>query len=135
MVISCFTADDWSRGYLLPDTVRANIPLRGSIGEPGAYNAACGLLVEVCRFTGAAPLSLRYLEEERPGELLTTIIARADLRDRTVTVITQYRMPLRTNTAECWLISVNDELLAHEQHRHPPSPPYQGSIVARWLQP
>jgi hypothetical protein len=44
-------------------------------------------------------------------------------------------MPLRTHHPEQWLISVDDVLLTHEQHRYPPSPPYQGSIVARWLQP
>lgn len=47
MVIRCFSVYDWSRSYLLPESVTANIPLRGSIGEPGSYNAARGLLVEV----------------------------------------------------------------------------------------
>ncbi|MGH3821648.1 MAG: hypothetical protein ACRDRA_02200 [Pseudonocardiaceae bacterium] len=133
MSISCFTAYDWSRSYLLPDSVTATSPLRGSVDEPCAYNAARGLLVEVCRVTHATPLGLHYAEEQRLGELLITITASAALPGRQITVITHHHLPLRSDDAQRWLISINDAPLPHEQRRYPPSPPYQGWIVARWL--
>ncbi|MGH3798130.1 MAG: hypothetical protein ACRDSP_25040 [Pseudonocardiaceae bacterium] len=64
----CYSVYDWSRSYLLPDHVVTNIPLRGSDGEPGAYNNARGLLVEVCLATGARPVALHYTETLSPPD-------------------------------------------------------------------
>jgi hypothetical protein len=56
------TSYDASRSYLLPDTVISNIPRCGSLSEPGAWNHARGILVELCRALDAIALSLRYQE-------------------------------------------------------------------------
>jgi hypothetical protein len=53
-------AYDNARSSILPDHVCSNIPLRGSEGMLGAHNSARGLLVEICRHTGAVPLCLHY---------------------------------------------------------------------------
>jgi hypothetical protein len=68
----CYSAYDWSRCYLLPGHVTANIPLRGSEGEPGAYDNARGLLVEICLATDAHPVALHYADIAAPGTLFKT---------------------------------------------------------------
>ncbi|MGH3904163.1 MAG: hypothetical protein ACRDTE_08240 [Pseudonocardiaceae bacterium] len=75
----CYSAYDWSRSYLLPGHVTANIPRRGGEGEPGAYNNARGLLVEICRATGAHPVALHYADtfSSDTGLTRTTALARA----------------------------------------------------------
>jgi hypothetical protein len=65
----CVDPWDWSRSYLLPENVRSNIPLRGSVGSLGAHNAARGLVVEICHATAAVPVALHYTEpSERVGQ-------------------------------------------------------------------
>lgn len=64
MPVDCFTPYDWSRSYVLPADVEANIPLCGSIGMLGAHYVARGLLVETRRYTRARPTGLRYLVGE-----------------------------------------------------------------------
>ncbi|MGH3534867.1 MAG: hypothetical protein ACRDQG_09165 [Pseudonocardiaceae bacterium] len=134
----CYSVYDWSRSYLLPDHVVTNIPLRGSDGEPGAYNNARGLLVEVCLATGARPVALHYTETISPPDGgLTRITAVAGLpeRARPLLVFTCCRYPLRGQGPEAWSICLDHAHLATEDRRFPPSPPWQAGIIARRLRP
>jgi len=65
MSLDYFTPYGWSRSYLLPAAAASNIELRGSVGMLGAHDAARGLLVEICRHTGAHPAGLHYEESVR----------------------------------------------------------------------
>ncbi len=78
----CYSTYDWSRSYLLPGHITANIPRRGAEGDPGAYNNARGLLVEICRATGAHPVALHYADTFSPDTGLTRTTALARLPER-----------------------------------------------------
>ncbi len=57
-----FSAADHARGYVLFDDVACNIPRWGAPGEPGAWNHARGLLVELVRHLPSTPVALHYRE-------------------------------------------------------------------------
>ncbi len=115
----CYSAYDWSRSYLLPGHVTANIPRRGGEGEPGAYNNARGLLVEICRATGAHPVALHYADtfSSDTGLTRTTALARLPEQIRPLLVCTFWRYPLRGQCNEAWSICVDH---AHLAARGPP---------------
>jgi hypothetical protein len=102
MPVDCFAPHDWSRSYVLPADVEANIPLRGSVGMLGAHNAARGILVETCRRTGARP-AWPALRGNRAGHRLGR--SRRRHRDRA--------SAQRRN--------------AHRAHPHPAQPPQRRS--------
>ena len=91
---------DNARSWILPRRVRANIPLRGSHGMLGAHNVARGLLVEICRHTGAVPLCLHYHEAAHRRGTLTIVTALAWGNDRfllvTTRTLTDWRKPATT---------------------------------------
>lgn len=93
MFPQCFTRYDWCRSYLLPDHVATPNPRGGSVGMLGAHNAARGLLVEICRHTGAAPVALDYREAVLPeGDLVVEVTATARHPDgRLLVVVTATR--------------------------------------------
>lgn len=128
---------DWSQSYFLPDHVRSNIPLRGSLGSFGVYNVARGLLVEICRATAATPAALHYAEAElfeettRHSAVLVTITATATLPDGTPTVVTtRNRQHPYDDRDDDWTIQLDETVLTSENRRYPPSPRFQGRLVA-----
>jgi hypothetical protein len=128
---------DCSQSYVLPEHVRANIPLRGSLGSLGAHNVARGLLVEICRATAATPAALHYAEaepfEEATGirAVLVTITATATLLDGTsVVVTTRNRQHPYDDRDDDWTIQLDGTPLTGESRRYPPSPRFQGRLVA-----
>lgn len=133
MPIDYITIHDWSRSYVLPEHVSANIPLRGSIGGLGAHHYARALLVEVCRYTRATPLALHYAEAEVPGDgqLLVITATATRLSGSTLTVTTRTRNRRTDNCDGDWSIVINGVSWSREDRRYPPSPPLQGFIVSR----
>lgn len=134
MSIDYLTADDWNRSYELPDHVITNIPRCGGIGGYGAHRHARGLLVEVCRYTGSAPVTLHYNETEiLGGGALLVITATATRPDgEPLMVTTHLRQRPVDNLDGDWSITVNGRRYPDEDRRFPPSLPYQGALV-RWL--
>lgn len=133
----CVGPWDWSRSYLLPENVRSNIPLRGSVGSPGAYNVARGLLVEICRATAAVPVALHYAESElieggiSSTAWLITFTATARLPDGTsIVVVTRNRQHPDDDRDDDWTIELDGAVLRTESRRYPPSPRFQGQLVA-----
>lgn len=151
---SCVNPWDWSRSYLLPGHVRTNIPRRGAIGSYGAHNAARGLLVEICRATGARPVALAYADAEvrdgpHPGleresgdreDLVVIVVVTATVAlpgnrpGRDLVVTTRRRQHRWDDRDDDWTIAINGTVLDAEARRYPPSPPFQGLIVARHTQ-
>ena len=168
---SCIDPWDWSRSYLLPDHVQTNIPRRGFVGSYGAHNAARGLLVEICRATGAAPVALDFRDAEvrdqvgdqlwgqvrdepcpgRERELAVPRGVRDDLvvivvvtataalpaarpSGELVVVTTRRRSHRWDDRDDDWTIAINGTVLDAEARRYPPSPPFQGLLVAWHLQ-
>jgi hypothetical protein len=134
----CFTWWDWSRSYLLPDDVATNIARRGAVGQYGSWNAARGLLVEICRCTGAVPSRLHYAEIADPAAtdpfgVVVAVTAVAELPDGRPLTVTTCTAPHRSPTRPGWWITVVDEVLVDEHRRYPPSLPMQAAIVARRL--
>lgn len=133
MFPQCFTRYDWCRSYVLPAEVTASTPLSGSVGMFGAHNAARGLLVEICRYTGAAPVALDYRGTElSDGDIVVEVTATTRRPDGTTLVVAtasraRRRPPDRVGD---WTLTI-DGLRQVEQDRvWPPSPPMQGHTVA-----
>lgn len=137
MPVDCLAPHDWSRSYVLPTDVEANIPLRGSVGMLGAHNAARGILVETCRRTGARPAGLHYAETvlDTDSVVLVDVTATAHLRSgETLTVHTRTRHSRHNDARDGdWSISIEGAAHPGEDRRLPPSPPMQGWIVHRLL--
>ena len=145
---SCIEPWDWSRSYLLPDHVQTNIPRRGFLGSYGAHNAGRGLLVEICRATGAAPVALDCTDSEvrdpardegdqAPADLVVLAVVTATARlpaarseGGLVVVTTRRRSHRWDDRDDDWTIALNGTVLDAESRRYPPSPPFQGLIVA-----
>jgi hypothetical protein len=132
-----FTAYDWSRSYVLPESVACNIPHRGSLLDYGAWNVARGVLVELCRALPASPISLLYDEPvQRRNRMriairITAHARRGDGQD--VRVI--YRSE-RTDTApwlEFWSVAVNGIIPAIGHDTRRPSPPWIAHTAAHTL--
>jgi len=132
-----FTAYDWSRSYVLPESVTCNIPHRGSLDGYGSWNVARGVLVELCRALPATPVSLLYEEPAqrrhrmRVAIRITAHARRADGQD--VRVI--YRSE-RTD-AEPWpefrSVAVNGFIPASGREVRRPSPPWIAHTAAHTL--
>lgn len=128
---------DWSRSYVLPDHVQTTIPRCGSIGSYGAHNAARGLLVEICYATAATPIALQYTETEirepdtATHAIIVVVTATAELPDGAiVSATTRSRQHPRLDRDDDWTLQLNGVALDAEDRRYPPSPPFQGRIVA-----
>jgi hypothetical protein len=128
-------AYDNSRSWILPDHVGANIPLRGSVGMLGAHNAARGLLVEICRHTGAFPLGLHYHEVAHRRGWLTVVTALAWSNGSFLLVTTRSFSDWRWAGDDSWRICINGQDLPTEDRSQTPSVPMQAAIVDRWLNP
>jgi hypothetical protein len=129
---------DFNRCYVLPAGVLTNnIPPHRTPGSLGAHEAARGLLVEVCRHTGARPNAVFHTAEEvrEPHTwgttIVQTIIALATLRDGTgLCVASRHRQHRHIDRDDDWTMRLDDVVLHAEARRYPPSPPYQGRLVA-----
>lgn len=132
----CFTPYDWSRSFLLPADMASNIPLRGAVGMLGAHNAARGLLVEICRHTGAHPTFLHYAETvlDHGAIIVVDVSATAHLPNgeplcvKTRTLHRRHDDDARNGD---WSISVDGVAYPGEDRRRSPSPPMQSWIVHR----
>ncbi|WP_433295916.1 hypothetical protein ACQPZQ_14600 [Pseudonocardia sp. CA-142604] len=129
------SVEDEARSWILPHGVRANIPLRGSHGMLGAHNAARGLLVEICRHTGAVPLCLHYHEAAHRRGTLTIVAVLAWGDDRFLLVSTRTFTDWRKTGDDRWSICINGHDLPDEDRHVVPSVPLQAAIVDRWLNP
>lgn len=133
MFPQCFTRYDWCRSYVLPADVTASIPLTGSVGMYGAHNAARGLLVEICRYTGANPVALDYRETELPdGDIVVDVTATARRTGGTTLVVAtasraRRRPPDRVGD---WTLTIDGVRQVEQDRVWPPSPPMQGYVVA-----
>jgi hypothetical protein len=137
MFPQCFTRYDWCRSYVLPADVAATIPLIGNVGMYGAHNAARGLLVEVCRHTGATPVALHYHETvladgDIEGDIVVNVTATARRPNGTTLVVattsrTRRRPPDHVGD---WTLTVDGVHLVEQNRVWPPSPPMQGHMVA-----
>ncbi|MDN5932476.1 MAG: hypothetical protein L0I24_15655 [Pseudonocardia sp.] len=131
----CFTPYDWSRSFLLFADVASNIELRGSVGMFGAHNAARGLLVEICRHTGARPTGLHFVETVLgDGAIIVVdVTATAHLPNGEalcVRTCTRHRRHEDARNGD-WSVSVDGVAYPGEDRRRSPSPPMQGWIVHR----
>ncbi len=125
-----FTPYDWSRSYLLPESVTCNIPRRRSLDGYGAHNVARGVLVELCRALPATPVSLLYDEPVQRRDWTRTAIritAHARCADgRDVRVIYRSERNDTEPRAEFWSIAVNGFIPATGHDVVRPSPPWIG---------
>lgn len=132
-----FTPYDWSRSYMLPDSVACNIPRGGSLNDLGAWNIARGVLVELCRALPATPVSLLYdepVQRRNRMRVAIRITARARRRDGQ-DVIVIYRSE-RTDTAPWpafWSVAVNGFIPATGHDVARPSPPWIAHTAAQTL--
>lgn len=123
-----FTAYDWSRSYVLPESVACNIPHRGSLEGYGAWNIARGVLVELCRVLPATPISLLYDEPVQRRDRMRVAIRvtaharRADGQD--VRVIYRSERGTAEPWPEFWSVSVNGFIPASGHDIRRPSPPW-----------
>lgn len=133
MPINYTTRYDWNRSYVLPDDVATNFPRRHSIGGYGAHSYARGLPVELCRYTGSAPIALHYLDTDvtDDGQLLviTAIATRPD--GATLMLTTHTRVRRVDNRDGDWSIAINGRRHPSESRRFPPSLPFQGRLASR----
>jgi hypothetical protein len=132
-----FSPYDWSRSYVLPESVACNIPRRGNLDDLGAWNVARGVLVELCRALPATPVSLLYDEPVQRRDwtrIAIRVTARARRRDgRDVIVI--YRSE-RTDAApwpDFWSVAVNGFIPASGRDVRRPSPPWIAHTAAQTL--
>lgn len=127
---------DASRCYVLFDEVACNIPRWGAVGECGAWNHARGLLVELCRFLDATPVSLDYQELSNPqtgepcGREITAVVDRGGRR---VEVVSHRESDLYDQRGDYWRLSVNSKTREDWCARHPPSLPFIANFVRRYL--
>jgi hypothetical protein len=123
-----FTTYDWSRSYVLPESVACNIPRRGSLGSYGAWNVARGVLVELCRALPAAPVSLLYDEPVQHRDhtrIAKRITAHARRRDgQDVIVIYRSERGDAEPWPEFWSVAVNGFIPASGHDVVRPSPPW-----------
>ncbi|MFB9686147.1 hypothetical protein [Amycolatopsis plumensis] len=123
-----FTPYDWSRSYVLPESVACNIPHRGSLDGYGAWNVARGVLVELCRALPGVPVSLLYDEpvqrrdRTRIAIRITAHARRADGQD--VRVIYRSERSDTEPWPEFWSIAVNGFIPAASHDVRRPSPPW-----------
>ncbi|WP_103337704.1 hypothetical protein [Amycolatopsis sp. CA-126428] len=133
------TAYDWSRSYVLPESVVCNIPRRGSLGSYGAWNVARGVLVELCLALPATPVSLLYDEPAqrrncmRVAIRITAHARRADGQD--VRVIYRSERTDAEPWPEFWSVAVNGFIPASGRDVRRPSPPWIAHIAAHTLRP
>ncbi|WP_410598008.1 hypothetical protein [Amycolatopsis sp. lyj-23] len=131
------TPYDWSRSYVLPESVVCNIPHRGSLLDYGAWNVARGVLVELCRALPATPVSLLYDEpvqrrnRMRVAIRITAHARRADGQD--VRVIYRSERTDAEPWPEFWSVAVNGFIPAAGRDVRRPSPPWIAHIAARTL--
>ncbi|GGM67705.1 hypothetical protein GCM10012275_42860 [Longimycelium tulufanense] len=132
-----FSLDDYRRCYVLYEDVRCNIPRWGSLGEPGAWNWARGLLVELVRRRGGTPLALHYRELETSGPLRLPagLEVTAEFRDADgmrVTV-TSHREGVFAVGGEFWRLTVDDQTPDEGTGTYPPSLPVIAYLVHQHL--
>ncbi|WP_410598029.1 hypothetical protein [Amycolatopsis sp. lyj-23] len=128
---------DWSRSYLLPESVACNIPHRSSLLDYGAWNVARGVLVELCRVLPATPVSLLYDEpvqrrnRMRVAIRITAHARRADGQD--VRVIYRSERTDAEPWPEFWSVAVNGVIPAAGRDGRRPSPPWIAHIAVHTL--
>ena len=132
-----FTPYDWSRSYVLPQSVACNIPHRGSLGGYGAWNLARGISIELCRALPATPVSLLYDEPVQHRDrtrIAIRITARARRSDgRDVIIIYRGERGVREPWPEFWSVAVNGIIpaIGHDVVR--PSPPWIAHTAAQMV--
>ncbi|WP_370964930.1 hypothetical protein [Amycolatopsis sp. cg9] len=131
------TAYDWSRSYVLPESVTCNIPRRGSLNDYGAWNTARGVLVELCRALPAAPVSLLYDEpvqrrdRTRMAIRITAHARRGDGQE--VRVIYRSERTDAEPWPEFWSVAVNGFIPASGHGIRRPSPPWIAHTAVQTL--
>ncbi|WIV60650.1 hypothetical protein [Amycolatopsis nalaikhensis] len=132
-----FSPYDWSRSYVLPESVACNIPRHGSLDDLGAWNVARGVLVELCRALPATPVSLLYDEPVQRRDRTRTAIrvtARARRRDgRDVIVIYRSEHTDAAPWPDFWSVAVNGFIPASGRDVRRPSPPWIAHTAAQTL--
>jgi hypothetical protein len=121
-----FDRSDYRRSYLLPDTAASNIPQRPAPGEPGAYNHARGLLVELSRALRGEPTSLRYTDRCEPTtrrHVDTEVTATVTTASGPVTVVLTHGSAPESPRGDHWQITVNGRIPDDGTGRHLPSLP------------
>lgn len=131
--------NDWSRCYVVHhDNVASNIPLWGSLGEPGAYDHARGILVEISRALTATPIFLYYHElQTRDRHPVGTLII-ATVREPTgnrVAVIEQRETAPYGRRGDYWQVTINGTIPEQGIAAYPPSPPWLANLVWRTVHP
>jgi hypothetical protein len=122
------TRHDWSRSYVLPETVASNIPRRGSLGGYGTWNIARGILAELCRTLPATPISLlcdepvQRRDRTRAAIRITAHARRANGQD--VIVIYRSERSDAHPQPDFWSVAVNGFIPASGTEVRRPSPPW-----------
>lgn len=127
---------DANRCYVLFDEVACNIPRWGAVGEYGAWDHARGLLVELCRFLSATPVSLHYREVNNPNTgqpCGIEVTAVADRSGRRVEVVSRGESAPYGQWGDYWRLSVNGHTSEDWCARYPPSLPFIANLVHRYL--
>ena len=132
----CFTRYDWSRSYVLFDDVESNIPRRGCVGQPGGFNYARGLLVELSIALDATPAALRYreLETGRHGDTFgIRLTATVYCGPRRLDVVSRHESAPYGPRGDYWCLTVAGEVPDDGEAKYPPSLPWMAHMVRRHL--
>jgi len=146
------TPHDASRCYLLYTEIDCNIPRRGRLGEPGAWNWSRGLLVELHQRLGGTAVALQYRElltrhphdpPDTPPHLPAGIEVTAHLHDRDnhdITVTTRIENAPHGPRGDYWQLTVNGDIPTdiHDPafngvHAYAPTLPFLALLVERHL--
>lgn len=130
---------EYCRSYVLFDGVCCNIPRWGSVGEPGAWNHARGLLAELTARLDATPIALHYRDLVTGGRarLPVGIEVTAVLRDpnrELVTVAHRCESAPYSAAGDRWRLTVNGEVPDGGHATYPPSLPRIAGLVSWYLQ-
>lgn len=134
-----FGLHDYRRCYVLPDDVAANIPRRGCPDEPGSFDYARGVLVEISQRLDARAVCLHYRELELGvARLPVGIEITATVRRETaklVTSVSRHESAPYGARGDCWQLTVDGAVPDGGIASYPPSLPWMADLVGRTVDP
>lgn len=123
--------------YVLPDGVHTNLPRHGYDGEPGSWERARGLLLELGRQLSATPVALyhqpQYARGGNPAGLVVTAIVRRGDGQITTVIVRLHEGPVDGTYQRSWQVIVDG--VTHPGGRVLASPPLLAQFVAQALRP
>jgi hypothetical protein len=122
------------RDYVLPAEVHTNLPRQGYDGEPGGWNRARGLLMELAWALGATPEALYHRPLETPegnpdGVVVTAIVKDSRHSITTVVFRRQEHQPGNRQRRPWWQLTVNGTTPPQGTGHVSPAPPWLARIA------